>query len=334
MNMAETSFYFDKIIKNAHLKNKLTLLCPLFFLLALTTFSQQINGYWYGVGTIKKQGSHNSYLSELIINQKGSRITGEYNYFFRSSLIKSKITGTYNAKTRELLLNAIPILNYKSRNESGADCIMEGSFTLRISRIETALLGQFNPTNTYKFTCPAINVKFVKGSPEDKISLNEKEVPESDSEVVATPPLAELNKPPALDTLKHVPIDLTKNIVEKLNERAFEAPPVIDVDSDTLKITLYDNGEVDNDTISLFYNRILIAGKKMLSAKPLNFSLPLDTSINEISMYAENLGSIPPNTALCIVYAGEQRFELIMASNFVKNSAIRFRRRPKENIAQ
>jgi archaellum component FlaF (FlaF/FlaG flagellin family) len=120
-----------------------------------------------------------------------------------------------------------------------------------------------------------------------------------------------------------------RDIIEKLVKRSFETSNVIDVDADSLKVTLYDNGEVDNDTISLFYNRKLVTFKKMLSSKPLTFTLPLDTTVNEISMYAENLGSIPPNTALCIVYAGNQRFEMSLSSTYIKNAAIRFRKKPK-----
>jgi hypothetical protein len=57
--------------------------------------------------------------------------------------------------------------------------------------------------------------------------------------------------------------------------------------------------------------------------------VPIDTGITEIAMYAENLGKIAPNTALAIIYAGEQRFEVSMSSNFIKNSTIRFRRKTK-----
>ncbi len=120
-----------------------------------------------------------------------------------------------------------------------------------------------------------------------------------------------------------------KDIIEKLVKRSFESSNVIDVDADSLKVTLYDNGEVDNDTISLFYNRKLVTFKKLLSNKPLTFTLPLDTAVNEIAMYAENLGSIPPNTALCVVYAGDQRFEMSLSSTYIKNAAIRFRKKPK-----
>jgi hypothetical protein len=310
------------------LKTFVFLLLSFCFLLQLPALAQSVSGEWYGVGSVVKAGSHNSYLSELIIRQKGNKVTGEFNYFFRSNTIKAKVTGSYNAQTRELLLNAQPVLAYKALDQNGADCPMEGSFTLRISRVETSLTGQFNPIYSYRFTCPAINVKFVKQKPGEKISPAPKvpETPQLEVEETITPP-AEVKKPV-------VAADPNKNIVEKLTARAFEVSPVIDVDADSLKVTLYDNGEVDNDTISLFYNRKLVAYKKMLSDKPLNFTLPLDTSVNEISMYAENLGSIPPNTALCIVYAGDQRFELNMSSSFIKNSTIRFRKKAKPKNEQ
>lgn len=111
--------------------------------------------------------------------------------------------------------------------------------------------------------------------------------------------------------------------------RAFDSSPTIEVDADSLIVSLYDNGDVDNDTISLFYNRKLIASKLMLSDKPLNFSFALDNNVNEISMFADNLGKIPPNTALAIIYAGEQRFELNLTSTLDKNATIRFKRKAK-----
>jgi hypothetical protein len=153
-----------------------------------------------------------------------------------------------------------------------------------------------------------------------------KEVPGQQPPVIPqTPVLEEEFVAPPEEEKKEVP-DAT---VDKLVQRAFELSPVIEVEADSLKISLYDNGEVDNDTISVYYNRKLVAEKKMLSNNPISFTLPLDTSINEIAMYAENLGTLPPNTALCIVYANEQRYELAMSSNFVKNATIRFRRKPK-----
>ncbi|MBA4139314.1 MAG: hypothetical protein H0X70_02250 [Segetibacter sp.] len=302
------------------MKNSFLLLVTFCFLYQPAAYTQKFTGEWYGVGNVSKSGSHNSYLSELIIKQKGNTITGEFNYYFRTVTTKTKITGTYNAQTKEILLNAHPLLNYKAQSQNGADCPMEGSLTLRISGADTTLQGQFNPVYAYRYTCPAINVKLAKQKANEDITLADL-IPIEKEEEELSPP-AEVKEKVAAPAPE-------KEIIEKLVTRSFETSNVIDVDADSLKVTLYDNGEVDNDTISLFYNRKLVTFKKLLSSKPLTFTLPLDTAVNEIAMYAENLGSIPPNTALCIVYAGGQRFEMSLSSTYIKNAAIRFRKKPK-----
>jgi hypothetical protein len=44
-------------------------------------------------------------------------------------------------------------------------------------------------------------------------------------------------------------------------------------------------------------------------------------------MYAENLGSIPPNTGLLIVQDGEQRYDIRFAGDMKKSSAVILRRK-------
>ncbi len=292
------------------------LLFNLFFISAIS--AQSVTGLWYGVGRVSKFGDNNTYLSELKLKQRGKKVTGEFNYFFRRTEIKTKISGTYDSKTRTLFLNTNPVLNFQAKNENGADCPMKGLFKLTASRVETTLSGQFMATKNYQLTCPDIVVKFLKGINEQPIPLDTTDEETATKEIVTVTPV-----PPKKQ------IDLNEKLVAALNTRAFDISPVIDVDADSLKVTLYDNGEVDNDTISLFYNRKLVTAKKMLSDKPLTFMLPVDTTVNELAMYAENLGKLPPNTALAVIYAGDKRFELGMTSTFIKNATIRFRHKAK-----
>ena len=51
------------------------------------------------------------------------------------------------------------------------------------------------------------------------------------------------------------------------------------------------------------------------------------TEINEIAMFADNLGSIPPNTALMIVYDGKERHEVRISSTLKNNGTVRIRRK-------
>ena len=89
---------------------------------------------------------------------------------------------------------------------------------------------------------------------------------------------------------------------------------------------LYDNGEIDGDSISLFYNSKLLFSHKRLTEKPIHIALEAssDSTMSELTMYAENLGKFPPNTALMVVMDGDKRFEVRIASDLKKSGTIRF----------
>ena len=108
------------------------------------------------------------------------------------------------------------------------------------------------------------------------------------------------------------------------------AQSIIVSDPDVI-VKLYDNGEIDDDTISIYLNKRLVLSNKRLSAAPikLNFSMQ-DEEDQELTMVAENLGRIPPNTSLMIVEAGDQRFEVRITSSEQKNAVVRFKyQKPK-----
>jgi hypothetical protein len=113
---------------------------------------------------------------------------------------------------------------------------------------------------------------------------------------------------------------------EKRNNKLLKS---IEVENTTIKIDLYDNGEVDGDSISLFLNGQLLVSKKKLSEKPITLNIKLDKEVEEydLEMYAENLGSIPPNTAVMIVTDGKKRYEVRMTSDLDNSGVIRFRKK-------
>ncbi|MBB1284214.1 hypothetical protein HRH25_07510 [Flavisolibacter sp. BT320] len=94
-----------------------------------------------------------------------------------------------------------------------------------------------------------------------------------------------------------------------------------------VEISLYDNGEIDNDTVSIYLDGALILANKRLSNKPITYKLELDEASPEhtLVMVAENLGTIPPNTSLMIIQDGDQRHQVTITSTEQKNAMIRFR---------
>ena len=94
-------------------------------------------------------------------------------------------------------------------------------------------------------------------------------------------------------------------------------------------LKLYDNGVVDGDTVSVYYDGKLLIDKQRLSEKPIEVTLELkDNDLHELTMFAENLGGIPPNTALIVVTAGSKRYELRSSADLKKNAVLLFQYDP------
>jgi hypothetical protein len=117
-----------------------------------------------------------------------------------------------------------------------------------------------------------------------------------------------------------------KPLDDSYKKRNSELIKTIEIDSSSITVALYDNGEIDGDSISLFFNGKLLLSHKRLSDKAIKLTLDVDPNheVNELIMYAENLGTIPPNTALMLVYDGENRYEVRISSDLQKSGTIRF----------
>ena len=115
-----------------------------------------------------------------------------------------------------------------------------------------------------------------------------------------------------------------------LNKRSIETIQTVYFKTDSLNLTLYDNGEVDGDTVSVVVNGKVIMGKKGLSTKAITETLYLTPEMGDslqMIMYAENLGTIAPNTGLLIIQDGRDRYEIRFSGDLTKNAAIIFKRR-------
>lgn len=97
-----------------------------------------------------------------------------------------------------------------------------------------------------------------------------------------------------------------------------------------LSIAIFDNGVIDNDTISLYHNNKLVISHGKLNYTPLKLDIkcsPEDIR-HELIMVAENLGEIAPNTALMVITAGKKRYEVFLTSNETRNAKVVIEYRP------
>jgi hypothetical protein len=141
-------------------------------------------------------------------------------------------------------------------------------------------------------------------------------------------PVARIDSTPTTVPAPPLQSEMAK-ITESFSQRKEVVTKTLDVESDSVRISFYDNGEVDGDSISVFVNKNIVLTHQELAAKALTMYLHLDSAIdvNEVSMFAENLGKYPPNTALMVVTDGKNRYEIFMSSSLTENATIQIRRK-------
>jgi hypothetical protein len=144
--------------------------------------------------------------------------------------------------------------------------------------------------------------------------------PKTDSVKVEVDPIQPEDK-------KDLTIRSNNKTPDILKKRENSLVQTLTINSENVIVKLYDNGEIDDDTISVYLDNKLILSNKRLSTAAIAINLKMDESNpeHELVMVAENLGRIPPNTSLMIVTAGEQRFEVRITSTEQKNAMVRFK---------
>lgn len=142
-------------------------------------------------------------------------------------------------------------------------------------------------------------------------------------------PLTNMPPQPKLDTIAKVVVKprVALPLPKAISSRDNEVVKTIYTSARKLIINIYDNGAIDNDTISVYHNRKLVLSKKRLTDRPLTVEIELseEDDTHELVMVAENLGEIPPNTSLMVVNAGNKYYEVRITSTEQKNAVVVFK---------
>lgn len=315
-------------------------------LISLLILSQQVGaqtmgGSWYGKADVVLDGTFNNYLTELVIKQKGNKVEGIFGYYFRNGYQSFYVKGTYDPQTRQVSIPDIPVVFYKANSIDGVTCNMSFEGTLRVSKVGSFVRGAFSSDSKYRYTCPELRVLFSQDSlvqqdsvinngmakklwqpsVEDIVVVDDADGPEIKNAVTSNG----LSRP----TVNSPTID-TKSLTNRFKQRQTIVTKELAVVSDSVRISFYDNGDIDGDSISVFLNGNPVLEKQMISAKALTVYVKLDPTkeFNDLAMFAENLGRIPPNTALMVVYDGDTPQEVFLTSNLSQNGSVRIRRKP------
>ncbi len=111
--------------------------------------------------------------------------------------------------------------------------------------------------------------------------------------------------------------------------RKSEFSQIVSFKADSLELSLYDNGEIDGDTVSVYMNGEVILSKQGLKASAIKKTIYITPGNEDFTLvlFAENLGKYAPNTGLLVVHDGDDVYNLRFSSDFQKNAGIVFRRK-------
>ncbi|NTS39595.1 hypothetical protein HRG84_01655 [Flavisolibacter sp. BT320] len=125
-----------------------------------------------------------------------------------------------------------------------------------------------------------------------------------------------------------VAVNLPKTVEQKFITRKKKVFTTIPVQGDSISLSFYDNAIVDGDSISLFLDGRMLFTHVKLSDKPYTVKIAVADigEESELTMVAENLGAIPPNTSYMVALVGDKRHIANLSSTEDTSAVIRLKK--------
>ena len=254
---------------------------------AFCALAQPINGLWKGRLVMEPGGCFPVYNIEMQITASGTRISGNsYHYSDTSNYVKEAFTGLYDSTNASMIIEEQQVSVFRIPADC-IPCIKKYTLTYHTDGKEEQLRGSWTGrTMDGKSYCPP-------------------------GTIVLTRILRSAFQPPPPPLISGRRSELVREIF---------------VDTGLIRLDFYDNGTIDGDTISVYVNNVPVVTNKVLALKPVTTSIHLDIRdpVLDLIMVGENLGAIPPNTALMIISTADARYKVALTSDDKKNSLVRF----------
>jgi hypothetical protein len=260
------------------------------FFCSICSCAQSVSGIWKG------QSEHSvltlnpvATLLEVEVNQD-SLISGVIHYYYKKNRYEHiKVSGIINWKDSTFEIIEEEEISSNINTKVYELCL--GKMSLRLSKVDGSyhLEGKWKDKSKKLFRCPTLKISFDKPG---KIIT---------------------------DTVYKNIVLARKTDVQKVIELTPE-------ETDSIKCAIYDNGEIDNDTASVWFNDSLIVNRQRLSQVPFEFYISVDPSrpLQKLKLIADNLGSIPPNTALLVITTRSNRYMVTLSSDYSRTGSVEF----------
>lgn len=333
-------------------------------LLIITAFAakaQEVTGLWQG--TLYNDSTQQHYRYEVAISDEKGKLSGFSHTWF--ILDKQQFYGVKKVKVRRmkgkivveddgLIANNYPVppakhirqLNILTYTQTDTSETLSGPFTTNRTRGYAPLTGSISLSRKRNYRQSSLVPHLEELDLDNQLSFihqdKMKEEGASQSETASLTPKRDEGrrtvvasvrsenkiKPPATDK-----IISTLPAANDVSSREEVLQQSVHISGDSLLISLFDNGEVDGDTVSVLMNGSLIIPRAGLTTKATQYTINV-SGLDSVKfvLYAENLGSIAPNTGLMVVRDGKELHEIRFSGNLNQNAAIIFRRKKSNTL--
>lgn len=324
-------------------------LLVVFCIFGVAIYAQQITGIW--------SGKINKKRAEIKFVQKGDSITGtSYYYESGQNYLRYSIKGYFDQNNNSVVwwddqllwdegrsAKEVALLSVADFNcPDGGKMMLDGTTTPKENQITTGdlLLTKIISTSfpdEWDFVIdnyiegtndPEIidSVELIAKTPKKKRKVIEEPKETPKEEVIINPVIPEPD--PQVAIVEH-----KKKMEETFTIRKKVFTTEIPLLGDSIELRFFDNVQIDGDSITLFLNDKLIFTHIRLTEKAFVVKLPVNelNDSNELTMVAENLGAIPPNTAYMVAIVGDKRYEVNLSSTEETSGMIRLKKPASSN---
>lgn len=284
-------------------------------LLFSSALSQNLSGKWYGKASQQPGGYSDLYDLELDLNHRKNIWGDSYATLENTVKIRIGLSG-YIEKDSIYLSESLAWVREDMVPWDWIACIKKFALSYRQDKEYEYLEGKWSGFSKEDMNDPCVPGKVILSR---SISGLNKFLEEHRDSLITLSPAANQTEIPAA-------IDFNSLFLNTEPKKITE----ITVHNPELQIQLLDYLKTDNDTVSVYLNRNILARNIRISKRPsvIHFKLNPETEFHEILMYAENLGMIPPNTSELILIDGESRHRIMITSDNEKSATILLRLLP------
>ncbi|MEO6455509.1 MAG: hypothetical protein ABIN97_15625 [Ginsengibacter sp.] len=242
---------------------------------------------------------------------------------------KTKISGTYDSVNNILSFEEKSVLRSKVDLQKNFLCFVKASLRLKRTKLIEELTGKFIGTEPGKATeCATGEIKMINTNMVISFLKQKNVPPPPDSTKTTT---AETKKDKELPTSKTIAVPETETIPTSKANTIMVADAKgkeFLITGNKIKLTIWDNGEVDGDRISILLNDKYILEDYMVtfSAKIIDVTLS-DNAIDTVKIIAHNEGTLPPNTAAIKIESKLEQYPIITKANLNEIRTIYLRKK-------